>query len=159
MNKHLNDDELANCLAFGPLNGMAEHLATCAQCRAELAQLRTTFAGFGDAARQAAVRDDWFWSRQRTVIAQRLRAGAPALRFRWALAGVVAMAALAASMLLQAPAPPTLAHPADEAADEALLQEIQTDVARQVPQALDAVQPIAQQVAGVRNDSKGENND
>lgn len=157
MNSHLNHDELANCLAFGPLNGMAEHLATCAQCRAELAQLRTTFAGFGDAARQAAERDAWFWSRQRTLITQRLRAGAPVLRFQWALAGVAAMAALGVALLLPG-AQPQLHH-TDDAADEALLQEIQTDVARQVPEALDAVQPIAQQVSGVRNESQGENND
>ncbi len=158
--KHLNNDELASCVAFGPLNGMAEHLAQCAVCRAELESTRTMLSGFGAAARQEAERDEWFWARQRAAISQRVRDGrVPRVGFQWALAGVAAMALLASSLLIRTPVPQTAAS--SDAADEALLLEIQSDVSRSVPAALSAVQPIAEQLtAQVTNrDSRGERND
>jgi hypothetical protein len=176
MKQHLNNDEFAQCCAFGPANGMAQHLTECDACCAELARLRASLAEFGQAVRASAERDEWFWQRQRARLRERVVL-TTAPRLQWALAGVAAVAVLAVALLGSAIVPASHEKDAagprvpqsravaniatDDAADEALLRDIQKEVTREVPQALAAMGPLHDQMTGRRSATlrQGENND
>jgi hypothetical protein len=84
--------------------------------------------------------------RQRAAIAQALRPSPSFTSLRWALAGSLCAALLATVMITQAPEPAALAPvhtSAADAADDALLLQIQSDLARPVPAALQPAQVIA----------------
>jgi len=131
----LNEAEIAAALAGQPAE---ERIADCENCAAEFAAWSDLGNGLrGDLASQAE-QPAYFWTRQQARIREQLtpRAATP----RWAAAAICALVLFAFALIHQgiAPsheiaqtAPPAAAAPADP--DDALLEDIQASLEREVP--------------------------
>jgi hypothetical protein len=141
MNSHLTDDQFASWIVGQRDPAAASHIAECAECRLELQHNTAALVGFAEYTRRAAERDQFFWTRQRAAVRARLRTAVPVLR--WAGA-TIAATVIAGALLLSSGKPPhvTVAT-TNDAADEALLLEIQNDVGRDTPSALQPAQELA----------------
>ena len=133
MNAHLNEQQFGE-LILGTGNGeIAGHIETCDACRAEAEGVRIAISAGGELVRQAAERDEIFWARQRLAIRQRVARHHFVPYVRW-----VAMAAMvlvvSAAFLLTRPQPVQRAN--NDAADDVLLQQVQSDLGRDYPAAL-----------------------
>jgi hypothetical protein len=133
MNAHLNEQQFGE-LILGTGNGeIAKHIEACDVCRAEVDSVRTAISDSRELANNTAERDDIFWDRQRIAIRQRLARPRFVPHVRW-----VAMAAMvlvvSAAFLLTRPQPAQRAN--DDAADDVLLQQVQSDIERNYPAAL-----------------------
>lgn len=146
--KHLADEQLAQWLAGEADEQTQSHLDLCESCRAEAFQLRDGISRYTIALRQQSARA------QSAHITAKFAPRKALLwhRLRWAGAGVLTLvlAAPTAWMLHSrsvATAPPTVAAPAthDPAAqisDDELLEAVNNDLSREVPQALAPVTAI-----------------
>jgi hypothetical protein len=133
MNAHLNEKQFGE-LMLGIGNAeIAGHVEACDVCRVEAEGVLAAISGCRELAEQAAERDEIFWARQRLAIRQRLARHRFVPHVRW-----VAMAAMvlvvAAAFLLTRPQPAQRAN--HDAADEVLLQQVQSDLGRDYPSAL-----------------------
>jgi hypothetical protein len=102
--------------------------------------LRSTISCFRDSIHAAAQRDDSFWREQQLAIRGRVSDWYP-LHWAWVVAMVMVL--ITAILLTRAPNPPQ--NQATEDADKALLQEVQGDLAREVPEALAPAVLIAEE--------------
>jgi hypothetical protein len=148
---HLTDEQLTEWLA-GETNQQTQlHLADCAQCRAEAFELRSVISRYSiamrwlaDGARSAPVTENFAFRR---VLARH--------RPRWAAATMLALllAAPATWMWMKMPRTPLVnlqpiatAHsnlqPAASMSDDELLEAVNNDLNREVPQALSPVSAI-----------------
>jgi hypothetical protein len=137
VNQHLSDEQMTACLAGEGSTGFSAHLADCAQCRAEAQALSGAIAGFRSALDMAAPR---VMSWDPVALAQESPMR-PRLQWASALAAVAVLLVLASVLFTRAPRPET--SKSREAADEALLLQVQTDVGRYIPRALVPAQSIA----------------
>jgi hypothetical protein len=132
MNKHLTDEQITAWLAANPDALTREHLQHCAECTREAEQLQSLVARFGETMRREAAA---------TEPRRELRPHFSFVSLRQALAGVAALLLLASALLLSPSAPlrqqnsPTAAVQQDP--DDVLLMEVQSDVQRDVPLALE----------------------
>ncbi len=137
MQEHLTNEQLAEYLtdplASGGDTTIREHLAACAACRNEAGRLHCLLALYGEATRAAGARPQAFWQWQRTAILTQLESRPAPRRLVWAAA--VAMAALAATLLMETP--PPAVPPAAVDPDHALLVDVERSVRREVPRALE----------------------
>jgi len=147
---HLNNDQFAAWILGEREPAAAAHVAACDACRQEAEALATGLAGLRDASYAAAQRPEFFWSRQRATIAAQLSAGLRPM-LRWAPAVLATILMAAALLLVKARAPQPLAPANENTAavvlqseqDDALLIEVQNDVGRYTPAALEPAQALA----------------
>ena len=138
---HLSDAQFA-AFALGERAAAAEHIAACEHCRHEAESLAAGLLRFREQAHAAAARDDFFWARQRAQVRARVPWTERPL-LRWASTAVAAIVLAGALLLVRVPAPQPEPLPNPDAADEALLLEVQNDVGRYAPAALQPAQALA----------------
>lgn len=153
---HLTDAQWAEALVGGPTAGAAAHLATCAECSAELDRTAQALRHFATRSRHSATRTTGFWYTQQQAIAGRLRRRPQQPRLAiWA--GAFAVLVLAAAMLAQAPGETSLQTQASRNAgaeiqlvevdpDDALMAEIDASLRRPVPRAFEPALLVTQEL-------------
>lgn len=153
METHLNDVEIAQALLGTAAAEVRRHLEACPGCRGEYVRLDSGLAGYGAALRAQAERPEFFWRRQRAEVGARLSRPQAAGSLRWALAGGLALLALALG-LVSADIRPAAPVQAQIDPDDALLVDIQHSLQHQVPAPL---LPAALLVEEVRAGAQGPN--
>jgi hypothetical protein len=134
MNAHLNEQQFGE-LVLGTGNAeIAAHIETCDVCRAEAEGVRTAISGCRELAKQSEEHDEVFWARQRLAIRQRLARHRFIPQVRWVATAAMVLVVSAALLLTRAPQPVQQAN--NDAADDALLQQVQSDLGRDYPAAL-----------------------
>jgi hypothetical protein len=147
---HLTDDQLAGWLAGEVNQETQRHLDGCEQCQAEASQLRDGISRYTVAIRRQSAQAQSAHM-ARTIAPRRALA---LHRLRWAGAGVLAilLAVQTVWMMKPRPAPsaprpiasaPVTAQPAAASmSDDELLEAVNSDLSREVPQALAPVSTI-----------------
>jgi len=135
--EHLDTIRLAELTSGTGEEGARRHLQECRECRDELARLQGGIAQTVEQMRAQAERDEVFWARQRAAI----RARSAGSRQLWLRYASTAMATLLLVAVLLFAHTPKLAKPlpSDAPSDEVLLEQVQNDIQRDVPQALAAL--------------------
>jgi len=134
MSGHLSSVEMSEWLAGIRASGAERHLAECAGCAAELERASEPLALFGAATRA--------WCAAETPV-PRLGSIAPAVRRRRRFAGVRVALAAAAVLLVAAPVYRQHQRAIEMARqDEALLEQVQTEVARSAPEPMQPLEKL-----------------
>jgi len=142
VNDHLTEDQIAEWTLGTSDDYVIRHLETCAVCSLEAEELRSALAGFRDAVHTTAQRDLSFWRNQKLAVSERLSAHDwYPLHWAW----VVAMLAVLITAIFLTRAPNAPKNYLSEDADNALLQAVQGDLNREVPQALAPAVLIAEE--------------
>jgi hypothetical protein len=137
--EHCTEDAITACLL-----GIAErrdlnHVDACVDCYARVERARLQVEELRFAAEKLAARPEHFWSRQRAAIMDQIAQTPRGYGWRWLWAPGAALAAVAVVLLVllwpSEVRPPVQRPP--EIADDVLLSEIQSDLARPVPRALE----------------------
>ena len=147
----LNEDEIAGALSGQPAD---QPIAECPSCAAEFAE----WTDLGGRLRQdmaaRAERPAFFWTRQRARIRERLTPHGAGLR--WVAGAICALVLLASGLIHQSAAPrrelaqtttPPNAMPATTDPDDALLQDVQTSLDRDVPAPLEPAAMLVDEMA------------
>jgi hypothetical protein len=140
---HLNERELAEVIAGEGCDAARRHLAECATCRAETDRFGHQIAGLRQELRAEIDRSPDFWTRQRLGILGRMTARPVSHWMRWAYVAVTALVLVAATLSVRGPHPPAQVAPVGTPAvmsdefDDALLRGVESDVEREIPQALE----------------------
>ncbi len=133
MNAHLNEQQFGELILGTGNSEVAAHIEACDVCRAEAEGVRTAISAHRELVWEGAERNEIFWVRQRLAIRQRLARHHFVPYVRW-----VAMAAMvlvvSAAFLLTRPQPVQRAN--NDATDDVLLQQVQSDIERDYPAAL-----------------------
>ena len=145
---HLTDEQLSDWLAGEPTSETAVHLRQCESCQREAAALRDDISRYAIAVRRHAANAQESRMKRTPAPARDLTFH----RLRWA--GATALALLLGAQTVwmlrphaPTPAPQSAAHTAQPAAaqtisDDELLEEVNNDLNRDVPQALAPVSAI-----------------
>jgi hypothetical protein len=142
VNNHLNEDQIAEWVLGASDEHVLRHLETCAACAREAEELRSGLAGFRDAVHATARRDPSFWKNQQLAVRERLSTQDwYPLHWGWVVAMVAVL--ITAILLTRTPNVPK-SYPSEDA-DNALLQAVQGDLNRDVPQALAPAVLIAEE--------------
>ena len=142
VNNHLSEDQFADWALGASDEHVLRHLEDCAVCSREAEELRSALAGFRDAVHTTARRDPSFWKSQQLAVSESLSTQDwYPLHWGW----VVAMVAVLITAILLARAPNVPKNYPSEDADNALLQAVQGDLNRDVPQALAPAVLIAEE--------------
>jgi hypothetical protein len=146
---HLTDEQLAAWLGGESSPQVKLHIESCAHCRSESRNLRDRISRYSIALRRQAAESQNShlagFLTPRQVIVQH--------RQRWAGAGVLALLLVLQTAWLIKPRPtsstmrpvasaPAKAQPVDSMSDDQLLEAVNTDLSREVPQALAPVSAI-----------------
>jgi len=142
VNNHLSEDQITERVLGTRDEYVLRHLETCEACSVEAEELRSAISSFHDSVHASAQRDWSFWKKQQLAIHERLSAR-EWYPLHWAWAAAMIMVLIAAIFLTRPPKAPQ--NSASEDADNALLQEVQRDVGRDVPQALAPAVLIAEE--------------
>jgi anti-sigma factor RsiW len=150
MNQHLSRERISELLIEPQRDDEKEHLVSCAACNAELAELRAAISMFGEAARNWGELQD---SRelQLTPRLERKRQWWSGSRAGWGLVAAIVL-------LVFVWAPIHRKHDSQQAAtlnaenDAILMQQIDSEVSRRVPAAMD---PIAKLISEDTNSTNG----
>ena len=142
MNNHLTEDQITEWMLGTRDDFVSRHLETCHACSAAAEELRSTISCFRDSIHANAQRDDSFWREQQLAIRERVSAKGW-YPLHWAWAAAMAMVLIAALFMTRTPNPPQ--NKAREDADKALLQAVQGDLAREIPEALAPAVLIAEE--------------
>ena len=142
MNNHLSEDQMTEWVLGTRDEYVLRHLETCQACSVEVEELRSTISSFRDAIHATAQSDQSFWRDQQLALRERVseRDWYP---LHWAWAVVMVIVLITAIFLTRTPN--TRQNYASDDADNALLQEVQGDLAREVPEALAPAVLIAQE--------------
>jgi anti-sigma factor RsiW len=153
--QHCNEDAITAYLLGMAGREDANHVDACLDCYARVERARIEMEQMRSAAKNLASRPEHFWVRQRRAIMER---ATPAKRtsFRhWIWAPSAALGILALVLLLHLPMTHSTTMPdnrpiakSQQDADDLLLQEIQSDLQRPVPRALQPATLLVQ----ARND-------
>ncbi len=134
MNAHLNEQQLGELvLGFGNAE-TAGHIEACDVCRAEAEGVRTAILAHRELVWKGEEHDEIFWARQRLAIRQRLACHRFVPHVRWVATAAMVLVVSAALLLTRTPQPVQQAN--NDAADDVLLQQVQTDIERDYPAAL-----------------------
>jgi hypothetical protein len=147
MTAHLNDEQLAQWMLGDHDPEAAHHLTQCDACRASIDELECSIRDYRDSIVSEAERGQIFWTKQGLAIRDRVRARRFGPPLRWAYAATMALVLGAALLVIQTPRPqqPVVTS---NSADDALLQQVENDVARQYPIALAPAALIAEERDG-----------
>lgn len=163
MNAHITDEELLDVMNGRAADHVASHLVQCDECWNQAQQVKDTLTGFTSTMRFEAARAE------AATLRRPVRIRSASHRLRWAMAAAAGLV-LAASALLSYYQPSaglagngqrisavsqvttaqtrvpeaTGVPPEQEGADDALLMQVQDDMDRELPEAL---QPVALIVA------------
>ncbi len=140
MNNHLSEDQITEWMLGTRDDFVSRHLETCRTCSVAAEDLRSAISCFRDSIHATAQRDNSFWKEQQLAIRERVSDWYP-LHWAWVVAMVMVL--ITAVFLTRTPNPPQ--NKATEDADKALLQEVQADLAREVPKALAPAVLIAEE--------------
>ncbi|MGH9817026.1 MAG: hypothetical protein ACRD5F_06935 [Candidatus Acidiferrales bacterium] len=153
---HLTDGQWAEAHVGAPTAEAGAHLATCAQCSAELHRTSEALCHVAMWSRHSATRTTGFWYTQQQAITDQLRRRPqPSRLVVWA--GAFAVLVLAAALLVQAPGEASLQTQASSKAgaeiqllevdpDDALMAEIDASLRRRVPRAFEPALFITQEL-------------
>ena len=142
MNRHLASERISQLLIEPQSNDEKRHLDSCAACNGELAELRAAISMFGGAARS--------WSEQQDSREFRLTPTDGRKKQWWSVsnAGWGLVATMALVVLVWLPIhrkhESQLAATLNAESDEILMQQIDTQVSRRVPAAMD---PLAELIS------------
>ena len=145
MNSHLSDEQLV-ASALGESDRVATlHLQECAPCREEIESLNTSIGSWVEDVRGASGASEVLWRRQREAIAARLapRPWLPWKNWAWATATMTLVVLAAVFYRQPAPVATQIKPPVD---DNALLLSIQTSLTSEVPEALEPVSLLTQEI-------------
>jgi anti-sigma factor RsiW len=142
--QHCNEDAITAYLLGTGERKDANHVDACVDCYARVERARIQMAELRLAAEELTSRPEHFWIRQRTAIMGRVADARPRLGYRWLWASGASVAVLALVLLLVFSWPRQSPHTAIQVAqvtqdkdDDILLTEIENDVQRPVPRALE----------------------
>lgn len=142
MNSHLSDNQITEWMLGTRDETVCCHLASCPACSLQAKELQSSLAGFHDAVHATAQHDPGFWRNQQSAILERAYAKDwYPLHWAWAVAMVLVL--IAALFLARTPTAPQ--NYLNEDADNALLQAVQGDLKREVPEALAPAVLIAEE--------------
>ena len=133
MNAHLNEQQFGELILGTGNEEIARHIEACDLCRVEADSVRTAISAHRELANNTTARDEIFWARQRRAIRQRLARPRFVPHVRWVAAAAMVLV-VSAAFLLTRPQPVQRAN--DDAADDVLLQQVQSDIERNYPAAL-----------------------
>lgn len=139
--QHSSEDAISAYLAGIAEREDADHVAGCLDCYARVERARIEMEQLRNAAQKLASRPEQFWNRQRAAIMDRLPDARPRFDRRWLWAPGAALAAMAVVLVVllwPAQVRQPLQRP-QEINDDVLLSEIQSELARPVPRALEPV--------------------
>jgi hypothetical protein len=142
MNNHLSEDQIAEWVLGTRDEIVLRHLETCKVCSGEAEELLRSISSFRESIHAAAEREPSFWRNQQLALHERV-AARNWYPLHWAWAAAMVMVLIVAIFLTRAPNTPQ--NYASEDADKALLQEVQGDLTREVPQALAPAVLIAEE--------------
>jgi anti-sigma factor RsiW len=143
MNPHLETSELSEWALGFSTQQVSRHVQSCATCRTEANALREAIGGFRESVHAEAERDANFWSRQRAGIRERVNARRPVSLLR--SVSLAATALVLGAVLLLTPSPQISPSTNNDAADDALLQQVDSDVRQGFPTALGPAVLISQE--------------
>lgn len=157
MERHLNDADITELLLGTASLATREHVAVCGACRTECESTAAAAASLKRDVSERAAMAEHFWTRQRAHIAARTSAARGSLR--WALAGGLALVAVAGALIFGQPrdSAPSASLPAtaqDQAIDpdEQLLLEIQHSLRHESPEALAPAALLVQEIDSANGD-------
>jgi hypothetical protein len=142
VNNHLSEDQITEWVLGTRDEFVRRHLETCDACSREAEELHRTISSFRDSIHATAQRDQSFWRNQQLAIRKKVSAR-DWYPLHWAWAVAMVMVLITALILTRPPNSPQ--NNASEDADKALLQEVQGDLAREVPEALAPAVLIAEE--------------
>jgi hypothetical protein len=145
MNGHLSDEQLAGAALGESDKATLVHLDQCSQCREEIRSLQGLIGAWVENIAGGAGTSEVFRRRQREAIATRLARPTwprPWKRLAWATA-TLALVLLAVAVLYRSPAPTENKATVD---DNALLLSIHNSLTSDVPQALQPVALLTQEI-------------
>ena len=142
MSNHLSEDQITEWMLGTRDDFVSRHLATCHACSVAVEELRSAISAFRDSVHATAQRDQSFWRNQQVAIRQQASASGW-YPLHWAWVAAMVMVLITAVFLMRAPNPDQ--NIATEDADNALLLEVQGDLAREVPKALAPAVLIAEE--------------
>jgi hypothetical protein len=149
---HLEDFAMAAWLAGEEDAAALAHLEACTPCRKEAVDLRERLKKFSEAVHAAGDAREIRWVQPAEAAAvQRI---SPGVVLAWTVRGALAACVLVLALLMNAPRPSAPA-PSSDAADNALLQAIQSDLNQRAPQALAPAELLLAQMT-VSENSNGE---
>ena len=147
MNQHWTDEQMT-AWALGERNvEMAEHVASCGECRRELTRMQEALAAFRGDVQQKASADEYRWTRIRHGVASRAVERSHGLR--WAFTTGLALVALSVGLLVTPHKHTVQPVQKVEMSDEQLLNEINDDLARSAPEAMAPAEAIQQERASL----------
>lgn len=138
--EHCSEDAITAYLLGIAERKDCNHIDACLDCYARAERARIQLSQLHAEADQFASRPEHFWIQQRAAIMDRVGDTKPGFSYRWAWAsgGVVAVLALALVLILSPwktqQSPPVIDK---DRADDVLLTEIESDLQRPVPRALE----------------------
>lgn len=144
---HLDEREFAECMLGTAGERARLHLESCVACRAETSAAKLAVADYRQAVLARTAHDEWFWLRQRHSIRRRLTGIHRRPVLRWAATAAMVLVVCAAAMLTPSPRP--VQQASNEAAEELLLQQVQSDLGRGYPLALAPAARIDQERSSV----------
>ena len=152
----LNRDEIADALAGDAVD---ERIAGCESCAAEFAEWKDLGGRLRQDLESRADLPRYFWARQQARIRQRLAPRAASMR--WAAAAIFALILLASGLLKHGATPRTEITPTatqiqvtQAESDEALLQDIQISLQREVPAPLAPAAVLVEELASGSNQTR-----
>jgi hypothetical protein len=145
MNGHLSDEQLVGSALCESDKATLVHLDECSQCREEIRSLQGLIGAWVENIAGGAGTAEVFWRRQGEAIAARLARPTwprPSKHLAWATA-TLALVLLATAVLYRSPAPAVNKATVD---DNALLLSIHNSLTSDVPQALQPVTLLTQEI-------------
>src|SRR5579859_4711695 len=141
--QHCDEDAITAYLLGTAERKDANHVDACVDCYARVERARIQMKELRVAAGELTSRPEHFWTRQRAAIMDRVSEAKPGIGYRWVWASGVSLAMLALVLVLllwprQSHPPSTqVAQVAQDIQDDQLLTQIENDVQRPVPRALE----------------------
>ena len=156
----LNEAEIADALAG---KAAEERVADCQHCAAEFAAWTDLGGRLRQDLESRADRPAYFWARQQARIRERLAPRAASAR--WAAAAIFALILLAFGLIQRgvppkmemaraAPAVPAVQRAPAESDDDALLEDIQSSLEREVPAPLAPAAVLVEEMASTSKQGK-----
>jgi len=142
VNSHLSEDQITGWVLGTCDDSVLRHLEACRGCSVEAEELRSALSGFRDALQATAQRDETFWRNQQVAFRDRASAR-DWYPMHWAWLVAMVMVLITAIFLTRTPN--TLRNNPSDDADNALLNAVQGDLSREVPQALAPAVLIAEE--------------
>ena len=145
MNNHLNDEQLVASALGESDRAAARHLEECLRCREDIQSLKGAIGVWAEDVRGASGPSPLFWRRQREAVAARLerRPWLPWKNWAWATATMTLIVLAAVFYRQPAPVATQIKPPVD---DNALLLSVQTSLTSEVPEALEPVTLLTQEI-------------